>query len=90
MTFHLPETELLFIGGMYFRRMTMPAGYLGVKETHEYTHASICIRGEGELVLEGKNIPFKTGDILTVEAGVAHAILTKTETVWVCAHPEEK
>ena len=84
------------IPGLCVKELILPADYLGVKETHDYTHASYCRSGagylikegkfeeDGTLIVEGETIQFKAGDMLVVEKGVAHAIVTTEPTVWYC------
>lgn len=83
------KIDVFEIGGCILKLTIMPADYLGVQETHDYEHASICVKGSGWLIREGENVPFKAGDILTVPAKVPHAIQTREPTEWLCVHRGE-
>lgn len=85
---HMPKVEVLFIGGIYFRKMTFPPDFLGTKEVHAYEHASICLQGDGYLLMGDETKPFKAGDIMMVKAGVEHRVVARTEVLWICVHSE--
>lgn len=39
------------------------------------------MKGEGEIILDGKKKPFKTGSLIEVKAGVKHKTFYKTDTL---------
>lgn len=86
---YIPEVDVQFIGGVCFRKMIFPPDFIGLKEMHDYEHASICASGSGHLLIDGERVPFKAGDLITVKAGVEHAVMTDTETVWYCVFSGE-
>ncbi|OGP98553.1 MAG: hypothetical protein A2Z51_04500 [Deltaproteobacteria bacterium RBG_19FT_COMBO_52_11] len=71
--------------------MTFPSGFKAAltlakpdgefpEHIDPYTHIFYILEGEGEVLLEGRKIPMKRGDSLTVKAGKKHGYRNKKQT----------
>jgi uncharacterized cupin superfamily protein len=59
--------------------LVVPGGQGGDVHSHEKgEHIILILSGEGVEMVEGKEFPVKTGDILFVPAGVKHTILNRS------------
>ena len=75
-----------FNNGLYTKEMRVDADSLVMKNTHDYDHQSILVKGEAIVIVDG--VPSKhTGPaILNIKANIEHEVIAVTDIVWLCQH----
>ncbi len=66
--------------------MHIPAGATMGKEKHNYSHLSYLMQGHAMLYKGDTQIEIQAPAILTIDAGVWHAVKAITDVIWVCSH----
>lgn len=84
------KTEHYFSGGMYGRKMTLPAGVLLVGRVHKTDHLFICAQGEAIVWTENGMRKIFAGDVIPTKAGTKNVVLAITETIGFTALKTDK
>lgn len=73
------ETIPLFAEhGLYQSKIILSPGESSPRHRHEKTHETYCvIKGEGTIVLGGKKIPVKQGDLVSIPVHTPHHIVNE-------------
>ena len=80
------RTEHRFIGGMYVREITIPAGVFATGALHLSDHVSIMVRGR-MAVMTGAGMQEVAGyNLWTPIAGIKRVGYAFEETVWLTVH----
>lgn len=79
-------TEHFFAGGMYCRRMVIPAGNVIVSKVHKTEHLFIGISGELEVVGQGATYVLTAGSVIPSAIGTKRAVRALTEVVCMTIH----
>ena len=73
-------------GGIYSKRMKLPAGYFAISHKHNYDHMSILAEGECLVVTDNGQNKYVAPAIVDIPAGLHHEIVATTDIVWYCLH----
>ena len=84
------KTEHYFSGGMYGRKMTLPAGVLLIGRVHKTDHLFICAQGEAIVWTENGMRKIFAGDVIPTKAGTKNVVLAITETIGFTALKTDK
>lgn len=76
----------------YMRLFEIAPGGNTPKHYHEWEHEVFVVRGEGELVLEGREEKLVEGDAIYVESMELHQFVnsSKSELILICVIPRPK
>ena len=80
------QVEHFFCGGMYSKRMIIPAGIEVGKHVHDFSHMSMLAKGRVLLDIDGIVTEHEAPAYLMVEAGKQHIITAVEDSVWFCTH----
>lgn len=80
------DTSHFFAGGMYCRRMLIPAGTVIVSKVHKTEHLFIGCIGELEVSGQGENYTIRPGDIVPSPVGTKRAVFARTDVVVLTIH----
>lgn len=80
------KTDHFFAGGMYLRRMEIPAGSLIVSKVHKTEHHFIGCVGELVVAGQGETYVLKPGDSIVSPVGTKRAVFAKTDVVCMTVH----
>lgn len=81
----IPVTQY-FCGGVYLRRIDIPAGTLMTGKIHKHPCLSIILSGEMEVITDAGPKHVKAPLIYASPAGVKRAGRALTDCIWVTAH----
>ena len=84
------QTEHYFSGGMYCRKLTIPAGTLIVGKVHKKDHFFLCAKGEIIAWSEGGMKHLYAGDIICSKPGTKRVILAVTDAIVITFHKTNK
>lgn len=84
------KTEHYFSGGMYGRKMTLPAGILLIGRVHKTDHLFICAQGEAIVWTDTGMRKIYAGDVIPTKAGTKNVVLAITETIGFTALKTDK
>lgn len=84
------ETAHYFAGGMYCRRIEIPAGTAIVSKVHKTEHLFIGCVGELVVAGQGENYILRPGDIVPSPIGTKRAVWASTDCVVLTVHRTEK
>lgn len=84
------ETEHFFAGGMYCRRISIPAGVAIVSKVHKTEHLFIGCVGELYVAGQGENYVLRPGDVIPSMIGTKRAVLALTNVVVMTVHKTDK
>lgn len=80
------QVEHFFCGGLYTKRMVIPAGCEVGKHVHDFMHQSQLAKGRVLLDVDGVVTEHVAPAYLVVEAGKQHVITAIEDSVWFCTH----
>jgi quercetin dioxygenase-like cupin family protein len=80
------KTTHFFAGGMYCRRMEIPAGSLIVSKVHKTEHHFIGCSGELVIAGQGETFTLKPGDVIVSPIGTRRAVFAQTDVVCITVH----
>lgn len=75
-----------FSGGVYAKKMQLPAGHMAVTHKHEYDHMSILSSGLAVVSCDGIETEYKAGSVVEIKKGLEHSILAIEDSIWFCIH----
>jgi quercetin dioxygenase-like cupin family protein len=81
--------DLQFIGGIYLRKMSLPAGGRSITHAHAVDHGTVVAKGTGKFWTGIEAQKYEPGTILEVKAGVHHHFVAETDTIVVCVLLED-
>ena len=84
------QTEHYFSGGMYCRKLTIPAGTLIVGKVHKKDHFFLCAKGEIIAWSEGGMKHLYAGDIICSKPGTKRVTLAVTDAIGITFHKTNK
>jgi len=84
------ETEHYFSGGMYCRKLFMPAGTLVVGKVHKKAHFFMCAKGQMIAWSEKGMVTLNEGDVIASKANTKRVILAVTDAICVNFHKTNK
>lgn len=84
------STEHYFSGGMYGRKLVVPAGMVIVGKVHKTDHLFICSKGEMIVWTENGMRKIVAGDVIESKAGTKRVGLALTETIGVAVMITDK
>ncbi|MDP8258805.1 MAG: hypothetical protein P9L90_05240 [Candidatus Aadella gelida] len=83
----IPGTlEHTFAGGMYIRKMTLPAGMAFTTKIHKKEHVYFILSGEVTVLTELGKVRLKGPYQGVTKVGTQRAMYAHEETVWVTVH----
>lgn len=80
------ETTHFFAGGMYCRRIAIPAGNIIVSKVHKTEHLFIGCIGELEVAGQGQNYTLRPGDVVPSPVGTKRVVAALTDVVVMTIH----
>jgi quercetin dioxygenase-like cupin family protein len=76
-----------FSSGVYAKQMTLPAGTTALSHSHEHDHMSLLAQGEVLVKTDNSEAErFVAPSVVTIKAGVNHAIYAVVDSSWFCIH----
>jgi mannose-6-phosphate isomerase-like protein (cupin superfamily) len=64
--------------GLFHTKVILKSGELSPRHLHKQTHETYCIiQGEGTIMLDGKNLPVKQGDFVSIPVHTPHHIINE-------------
>lgn len=82
-------TDHHFAGGMYCRRMEIPAGSVIVSKVHKTEHLFIGCSGELHVAGQGESYILRSGDIVPSPVGTKRVVFAATDVVCLTLHKTE-
>ena len=82
----LPPTEHYFAGGMYARKMRLPAGTLIVGKRHKHDHFFVLCSGTMDVADETGTHRLESGAVVCAKAGTKRALFCITECIGMNVH----
>ena len=83
------KTEHVFAGGMYCRRIEIPAGVAIVSKVHKTEHLFIGVSGQLQVAGQGPDYILGPGDVIPSPVGTKRAVLALTDVVCMTIHKTE-
>lgn len=83
------KTEHAFAGGMYCRRIEIPAGIAIVSKVHKTEHLFIGVSGHLQVAGQGPTYILGPGDVIPSPVGTKRAVLALTDVVCMTIHKTE-
>lgn len=80
------DTDHFFVGGMYCRRIHIPAGVAIVSKVHKTEHLFIGCSGELKVVGQGGSYILRPGDIIPSSIGTKRAVYALSDVVCLTVH----
>lgn len=80
------DTDHFFAGGMYCRRIRIPAGVAIVSKVHKTEHLFIGCTGELKVVGQGESYILQPGDIIPSTVGTKRAVFALSDVVCLTVH----
>lgn len=80
------KTEHIFAGGMYCRRIEIPAGTAIVSKVHKTEHLFIGVSGQLQVAGQGPTYTLGPGDVIPSPVGTKRAVLALTDVVVMTVH----
>jgi quercetin dioxygenase-like cupin family protein len=80
------DTEHFFAGGMYCRRIHIPAGTAIVSKVHKTEHLFIGCLGELKIVGQGETYILRAGDVVPSPVGTKRAVYAMSDVVCLTVH----
>ncbi len=80
------DTTHFFAGGMYCRRIAIPAGNVIVSKTHKTEHLFIGCVGELAVAGQGENYILRPGDVMPSPVGTKRAVTALSDVVVMTIH----
>lgn len=80
------DTDHFFAGGMYCRRIHIPAGTAIVSKVHKTEHLFVGCIGELKVVGQGENYVLRAGDIVPSAVGTKRAVYALSDVVCLTIH----
>lgn len=80
------ETTHFFAGGMYCRRIAIPAGRIIVSKVHKTEHLFIGCVGELAVAGQGQNYTIRPGDVVPSPVGTKRVVAALTDVVVMTIH----
>ncbi len=83
------ETNMSMVGGIFAKKMRLPAGCAAIQHTQTYDQLSILAEGQAWVTVENE-ITLYTGPAeIEIKANKKHAIQALSNIVWYCIHNED-
>lgn len=80
------KTDHTFAGGMYCRRIEIPAGTAIVSKVHKTEHLFIGVSGRLQVAGQGPDYILGPGDVIPSPVGTKRAVLALTDVVCMTIH----
>ncbi len=84
------DTRHFFAGGMYCRRMEIPAGTAIVSKVHKTEHLFIGCQGALAVSGQGENYVLTPGDVVPSVIGTKRAVYAINDVICMTVHRTEK
>jgi len=84
------DTTHFFGGGMYCRRIAIPAGRVIVSKVHSTEHMFIGCVGELMVAGQGENYTLSPGDVIVSPIGTKRVVFSVTDVVVMTVHKTDK
>ena len=84
------DTTHFFGGGMYCRRIAIPAGRIIVSKVHSTEHMFIGCVGELVVAGQGENYTLRPGDVVVSPVGTKRVVFSVTDVVVMTVHKTDK
>ena len=84
------DTTHFFGGGMYCRRIAIPAGRIIVSKVHSTEHMFIGCVGELMVAGQGENYTLRPGDVVVSPIGTKRVVFSVTDVVVMTVHKTDK
>jgi quercetin dioxygenase-like cupin family protein len=84
------DTTHFFGGGMYCRRIVIPAGRIIVSKVHSTEHMFIGCVGELMVAGQGENYTLRPGDVVVSPVGTKRVVFSVTDVVVMTVHKTDK
>jgi quercetin dioxygenase-like cupin family protein len=80
-----------FSSGVYAKQMTLPAGFTALSHSHNFDHMSILASGKVLVKTDDSDVvEYTAPTVVTIKAGVNHAIYAVEDSSWFCVHATEE
>jgi len=80
-----------FSSGVYAKQMTLPAGSTALSHSHEFDHMSILASGKVLVKTDDSEaVEYTAPTVVTIKAGVNHAIYAISDASWFCVHATDE
>ena len=73
-------------GGIYAKKMELPAGYFAISHKHNYDHMSILAKGKCLLVTDSGEVPYTAPAMIHIPKDLHHEIVAIDDVLWFCLH----
>jgi quercetin dioxygenase-like cupin family protein len=83
------KTEHTFAGGMYCRRLEIPAGTAIVSKVHKTEHLFIGVSGQLQVAGQGPTYILGPGDVVPSPVGTKRAVFALTDVIVITVHKTE-
>lgn len=83
-------TAHFFGGGMYCRRIAIPAGRIIVSKVHSTEHMFIGCVGELLVAGQGENYTLRPGDVVVSPVGTKRVVFSVTDVVVMTVHKTDR
>lgn len=80
------KTDHFFAGGMYCRRIEIPAGSIILSKVHKTEHHFIGCAGELVVAGQGETYTLSPGDVVVSKVGTRRVVFAKTDVVCMTVH----
>jgi quercetin dioxygenase-like cupin family protein len=84
------DTTHFFGGGMYCRRIAIPAGRIIVSKVHSTEHMFVGCVGELMVAGQGENYTLRPGDVVVSPIGTKRVVFSVTDVVVMTVHKTDK
>jgi len=84
------DTTHFFGGGMYCRRIAIPAGRVIVSKVHSTEHMFIGCVGELLVAGQGENYTLRPGDVVVSPVGTKRVVFSVTDVVVMTVHKTDR
>ena len=84
------DTTHFFGGGLYCRRIAIPAGRIIVSKVHSTEHMFIGCVGELMVAGQGENYTLRPGDVVVSPIGTKRVVFSVTDVVVMTVHKTDK
>lgn len=84
------QTEHYFHGGMYCRKVFMPAGALIVGKVHKTNHFFLCAKGEIIVTTDKGVVTLEAGDVIESKPKTKRAIYAEIDSIIINFHKTSK
>lgn len=79
-----------FIGGVYCKQVSIPAGVVLLSHKHKFDHMSVLVCGSVDVTSNGNTRVYSAPSVLNIAADVNHTVRARDDSVWLCIHATDE